>query len=721
MGEKITKQISKFSVVLQINLGLAIVFIIIAVGLINFVEKTSKEYALEEAEEKIKIISDRNLATHKFFSKQLKPKVFELSDPFRSASYFEPTWMSSTYAVRAIDQHFRSIHGEGYYYKEAAINARSPENEANDCEKEFLEDLNKDPQLMSRSEIHQQDGKYYLVVMRRGERMGKTCLRCHSTPDKAPKGLVDIYGPKQSFHRVIGETIDVITIRVPLSAAYSRTAILAKKLAMAFLAALLILFTIQFLIYKFIIGLPLQRLYAKTSLISESHICLGETIPIPSSREFSKLSNTFNIMSVTLRKLFDNSRKRELQLTESQVVANLGSWDLNLVSQKLEWSNQTYSLFDKDTEEFIPSFDEYSRLVHPDDLETMQANFNNALLSDDIPYHVESRIINDSGRKWFMEAFGKVRRDTNGNAISIFGTAQDVTERKLAEASLKESEEKFRSIAENSPDLILILDHKANIRFINRTITGKSVEEVTGTNVYDSFSKKDNVMIKKALSQVSQTGKTGTFEISLTTSDFVDRIFECRIRPIAFQGDKQNLLVNASDITERKGTETALLNAHDELEQRVRKRTAELEQKSHSLKESNTALKILLRESGTLREEVEENIQLNLRESVLPYLDEVAALLPNKDLELYVDIVKSNIETITSSFSRSLSLEYKNLTPREIQVANFIRQGKTNKDIANILNVTVSAVDFHRRNIREKLNLKGKKANLRAHLLKYVG
>ncbi len=450
-------------------------------------------------------------------------------------------------------------------------------------------------------------------------------------------------------------------------------------------------------------------------------LCLDETIPIPPSREFSKLSNAFEKMSVILHKLIGNLRKRELQLAESQVVANLGSWDLNLVSQKLEWSNQTYSLFDKNPGEFVPSFDEYSRLVHPDDLETMQTSFNNALLSDNPPYHVEIRIINDSGRKWFMEAFGKVRRDTNGKAISIFGTAQDVTDRKLAEASLKESEEKFRSIAENSPDLILILDHKANIRFINRTITGRSVEEVTGTNVFGYFVKEDNVKINKALSQVSQTGKTDAFEITLTSPDFADRIFECRIRSITFQGDKQNLLINASDITARKGTEVALLYAHDELEQRVQKRTTELEQKSHSLEESNTALKILLRESGTLKEEVEENIQLNLRESVLPYLDEVAALLPNKDLELYIDIVKSNIETITSSFSRALSLKNNNLTPREIQVATFIRQGKTNKDIANILNVTVSAVDFHRRNLREKLNLKGKKANLRAHLLKYVG
>lgn len=143
-------------------------------------------------------------------------------------------------------------------------------------------------------------------------------------------------------------------------------------------------------------------------------------------------------------------RKRERQLTDSQHVARLGSWDLNLVTQELEWSDETYRLFDQSPENFIPSFDIFARMVHPDDRETMQTNFDRALVDDASPYHVAVRITNESGRQWVMEAFGAVRRDGNGKALSIYGTAQDITEHKHAEdrinQSLKEKETLLKEI-----------------------------------------------------------------------------------------------------------------------------------------------------------------------------------------------------------------------------------------------------------------------------------
>ncbi|MCP3876016.1 MAG: PAS domain-containing protein, partial [Desulfobacteraceae bacterium] len=149
-------------------------------------------------------------------------------------------------------------------------------------------------------------------------------------------------------------------------------------------------------------------------------------------------------------------KKREFQLTETQKVAKIGSWDLDLITPKLDWSNETFKLFDKDPEDFIPSFDEFARIVHPNDLETMQTRFNNALESDENPYHVEVRIINDSGREWVMEAFGKVTRDDSGKALSIFGTAQDVTEKSLVEA-LRESEEYLKSIYEAAENIAFVV------------------------------------------------------------------------------------------------------------------------------------------------------------------------------------------------------------------------------------------------------------------------
>jgi PAS domain S-box-containing protein len=145
-------------------------------------------------------------------------------------------------------------------------------------------------------------------------------------------------------------------------------------------------------------------------------------------------------VDITERKQSEEKlRKSEQQLLESQRVAHLGSWDLNLVSQELEWSDETYRLFDKSPGDFVPSFNEFARLVHPDDHATMETNFLKALESDTTPYHVAVRIINDSGREWVMEAFGVVRRDSSGKALSIFGTAQDITEQKKDEEQIQQS------------------------------------------------------------------------------------------------------------------------------------------------------------------------------------------------------------------------------------------------------------------------------------------
>ncbi|MBF0537386.1 MAG: PAS domain S-box protein [Nitrospirae bacterium] len=146
------------------------------------------------------------------------------------------------------------------------------------------------------------------------------------------------------------------------------------------------------------------------------------------------------IRDITERKQSEEKlKKRERQLMESQRVAHLGNWDLNLVSQELEWSDEAYRLFDQSPGLFVPSFNEFARLVHPDDLVTMQTNFGKALDSDTTPYHVAVRIINDTGRQWVMEAFGVVRRDSSGKALSIFGTAQDITERRRYEEQIQQS------------------------------------------------------------------------------------------------------------------------------------------------------------------------------------------------------------------------------------------------------------------------------------------
>ena len=149
----------------------------------------------------------------------------------------------------------------------------------------------------------------------------------------------------------------------------------------------------------------------------------------------------------------------------------------------------------------------------------------------------------------------------------------------------------------------------------------------------------------------------------------------------------------------------------------VEERTAELKAKTIKLEEVNTALRVLLDRREEERKEFEEAIASNLKSLVLPYVEKLQRTRVSSDQATYLAILQSHLAEIESRFMRTLSLQHKGLTPTEMQVAILIKDGKETKDIADILKVSLKAVEFHRNNIRCKLNLLNKKENLRSHLI----
>lgn len=312
-----------------LNSGLALIFLITALFLLYTEKVFMRQQAMVEAEAKAKILLDHNLAIHTYFSKMLKPKLFELTDPYRDTAYFDSSWMSSTFAVREIDKYFQALGNKNYYYKECAINARSPENEADELEKSFLLELNANPQLTVRSFVRKLDGAYYYVTLRRGESMENSCLRCHSTPEQAPAGLVSIYGPERSFHRRLNEVVSAISIRIPLAAAFTDTELFSKRLSVILIISLFCLFLGHFLLYRLIVGKPLNIIHAKALLISQDDHHLGEEIPLPYAKELHVLTRAFNSMSTKLRHYIDNlsqqvdERTAELTTSNKQLQAEI--------------------------------------------------------------------------------------------------------------------------------------------------------------------------------------------------------------------------------------------------------------------------------------------------------------------------------------------------------------------------------------------------------------
>ena len=90
-------------------------FLAAAISVIILVRTNVRDQALVEAEAKAQLVMDRNLATHRYFTHHLRPKVFEATKDVQSPGYFDPVWMSSTYALRQIQQYFEELNPEGYY------------------------------------------------------------------------------------------------------------------------------------------------------------------------------------------------------------------------------------------------------------------------------------------------------------------------------------------------------------------------------------------------------------------------------------------------------------------------------------------------------------------------------------------------------------------------------------------------------------------------------
>jgi DNA-binding NarL/FixJ family response regulator len=170
--------------------------------------------------------------------------------------------------------------------------------------------------------------------------------------------------------------------------------------------------------------------------------------------------------------------------------------------------------------------------------------------------------------------------------------------------------------------------------------------------------------------------------------------------------DPLRVVVSHEDVTAIKLVEEAL-----------RERELELELQTQKLEETNTALRVLLKAREEDKQKLEEKVLANVKELIIPYLKDLKNAGLDGRQKAYLEIVESNLNDIISPFLHQLSSKYLNLTPREIQVATLVKEGKATKEIAEMLHLSMNAVDFHRKNIRGKLGLKNTKANLRTHLL----
>ena len=451
------------------------IYLVVSILIVVLVNYNMRKQALIDAESKALMLINHNLAIHTYLQ-ELKPKLFSWSEPFRPPDYFDPTWMSSTYAIRQINHHFKLLENSKYYYKECAINARTPENEADLHERIFLGKLTKDPKLVERAEVRTLNGQPVFVIMRRGLEMKKSCLRCHSTPDRAPGDLVKLYGPTRSFGRLEGEVVHAISIRIPSAEAYGQANRLSWHLSGILLALLGGLFASQTWISKRWLYDPMAALRQKALEIAESDARLGETMPVPPGPELRDLTAAFNTMSRNLRQshdtLEDRVRQRTMDLNhlnerlEQDILlrkraeealresearfratfeeANLGIELVDANGQMAETNHALQKMLGYSGEELRGR--SFTDFTHPDDLPSNLKLFQECMQGERSSFHIEKRYIRkDGGIVWVNVSVSKtfVMEGRPNLAINL---VEDITEHKLADERLRAYQEQLRSL-----------------------------------------------------------------------------------------------------------------------------------------------------------------------------------------------------------------------------------------------------------------------------------
>jgi len=174
-------------------------------------------------------------------------------------------------------------------------------------------------------------------------------------------------------------------------------------------------------------------------------------------------------------------------------------------------------------------------------------------------------------------------------------------------------------------------------------------------------------------------------------------------------------------IRDSDGSKLKLVILHDitkliHIEEALRKSETSLMERTGELEDMNAALKVLLGKRNEEAQKIEEKIFLNYKQLISPIVERLKSSETKRGRQDLIELLESELNNIISPFSKKLSDPMVNLTPKEIEVASLIKFGKSNKEIADLLNNSIHTISHHRENIRGKTGLKNKKFNLRTFL-----
>ena len=353
--------------------------------------------------------------------------------------------------------------------------------------------------------------------------------------------------------------------------------------------------------------------------------------------------------------------------------------------------------------------------THPDDYERAFQKHEKKLAGETVNKY-RYRGISKNGQVIWLEVIGTAILWEGRPAVLNFIT--DVTKQVEAEEALKKSERMLSDIINFLPEPTFAIDLEGKIIIWNREMEkmmGVKSGQMLGKSNFEHALPFYGKRVPMLIDMVSKLDKKNLKRYSYFKKEknflYAEHSFElngkthclwCKASPIY---DHNNQLIGAiesmQDVTDSKNA------------------VAELKNKSLHLEEANTALKVLLEHRRNDRSEIEEKIVGNVKTLIMPYLNKLKSTGLDVSQTAYVNILENHLDEIVSPFLTNMTTRQVNLTPREIQIADLVKEGKSAKEISQILHIAVHTANNYRKRLRKKFSLQHKDKNLRVHLLSF--
>ncbi|HEY1060077.1 MAG TPA: PAS domain S-box protein [Daejeonella sp.] len=370
------------------------------------------------------------------------------------------------------------------------------------------------------------------------------------------------------------------------------------------------------------------------------------------------------------------SRKRievsELRLKESQKIAHLGSWEIDLSDQTHSWSDEMYKLFGVERDEVIPSQEAFLSFIHPEDLAYVSKEMENALTSHK-NYSFDFRFITREGLTRYGTSLKLLDFDTDLKPVRVYGIVQDITERKEVEQQLRNSESFNRGVLDSLNSNIAVIDFTGTLVAVNESWNTFGLENGACTLAGNGIGSNYFEVCSKAAEDGEEYAEEACAGIKDVLNDEKDVFYleyPCHsfdekrwfgMRAMKFEGNQSLVVVSHQDISERKFAEFERSRVAKDLIQRNK----DLEQftyiVSHNLRApvANILGLVDIRNTPGLSQEEQEELNRGLLESV-DKLDDIVKDL-NQILQIRGTRSERYEEVEFSTLVEDIKISIKNL------------------------------------------------------------